>query len=58
MLGRAEWITLFGTMSLLEACGEVIRNWMPPQSFIPFVFYTHNKKFHSFVQKLLNTNRP
>ena len=59
MLGRTEWTILFGTMNLLEVCDEVIRNWMPPQSLLPFVFYTrNNKKFRTFVQGLLNKQRP
>ncbi len=30
---RKEWTIIFGTMGLLEACEEVVRNWTPRRSF-------------------------
>lgn len=52
MMKKREWGILFGSMNLLEACEDVIRNWTPPQSFYRSNLVS-NVQFDAFIAPLV-----
>ncbi|MBI5153168.1 MAG: hypothetical protein HZA36_01785 [Parcubacteria group bacterium] len=52
MKNRDEWKILFGDMTLLEACKQIVREWTPPRSFYTPRFTTYEKEFQTFFSGL------